>query len=344
MLSALSSMLTPLIGLLPVLLFLLALVYFDSYKLMKLRTVLGVLAAGAAMAFVSFFVNGWLIDALDLEFEAYSHGIAPAVEESLKALVMLYLFKTHRIGFLVDAAILGFGTGAGFAVVENFYYLFVNPDAALGLWIVRGFGTALMHGAVAAIFSVLLLAISETRARANFLSFLPCLLAATAIHAAFNHFFLSPVVSTMATVLIMPIVLYEIFQLSERRLGKWLGTGFDADARMLELLNSGQFADSAMGKYLHTLKDRFNGPVVADILCYTRLYTELALRAKGLLLMRESGFDVPVDDLTRAKFVEMQYLESSIGKTGLLAIQPMLHLSRKKLWQLYILDDGFQAN
>jgi protease PrsW len=33
----------------------------------------------------------------------------------------------------------------------------------------------------------------------------------------------------------------------------------------------------------------------------------------------------------------MRYLERSVGKTGLLAIQPMLHMSHKDLWQLYVL-------
>jgi hypothetical protein len=59
---------------------------------------------------------------------------------------------------------------------------------------------------------------------------------------------------------------------------------------MLELINSGQLSDSPVGRYLHTLKDKFKGPVVADLLCYLRLTTELALRAKGVLMMRESGF------------------------------------------------------
>ena len=106
---------------------------------------------------------------------------------------------------------------------------------------------------------------------------------------------------------------------------------------MLELINSGRLSDSPVGQYLHTLKDKFHGPVVADLLCYLRLYTELALRAKGILMMRENGFDVPVDEATREKFAEMRYLESSIGQTGLLAIQPMLHMSHKDLWQLYML-------
>ena len=53
--------------------------------------------------------------------------------------------------------------------------------------------------------------------------------------------------------------------------------------------------------------------------------------------MRENGFEVPVDDATREKFTEMRYLEGSIGRTGIIALQPMLRMSRKDLWQLYML-------
>ena len=106
---------------------------------------------------------------------------------------------------------------------------------------------------------------------------------------------------------------------------------------MLELINSGHLTESPLGNYLHTLKEKFQGPVVADILCYLRLHTELSMRAKGILMMRESDFNVTVDDKTRDKFTEMRYLEGSIGKTGLLAIQPLLHASRKDLWQMQML-------
>ncbi|MEP6701751.1 MAG: hypothetical protein ABJB04_02095, partial [Betaproteobacteria bacterium] len=119
--------------------------------------------------------------------------------------------------------------------------------------------------------------------------------------------------------------------------GDWLGKGFDADAEMLASLNSGNFSESPIGKYLHTLKDKFKGTVLADILCYLRLHTELAMRAKGILMMRENGFNTPIDESTREKFTELRYLEGSIGKTGLLAIHPMLHISHKDLWQLYML-------
>ncbi|MCW5590488.1 MAG: PrsW family intramembrane metalloprotease [Burkholderiales bacterium] len=326
-----------LVGLLPVLSFLAALLYLDSYKLVKLRSVIAVVCAGAAVAGAGYLANGWLMGASGLEFRSFTRYVAPVSEELLKGLVIVALVRAHRVGFLVDAAIFGFAVGAGFALVENLFYLHQTPGAGLGVWIVRGFGTAIMHGGATALFAVLGLARIEQAGRAGVGQYLPGFAIAVALHSAFNHFFLSPIASTVGILLVLPPMLHFAFSRSEKALGAWLGHGFDADTEMLELINSGRLSDSPVGQYLHTLKDRFHGPVVADLLCYLRLYTELALRAKGILLMRESGFEVPVDEATREKFAEMRYLEGSIGRTGLLALQPMLHMSHKDLWQLYML-------
>jgi len=53
-------------------------------------------------------------------------------------------------------------------------------------------------------------------------------------------------------------------------------------------------------------------------------------------MARENGFEVPVDDETKAKLGEMDDLEKRVGKTGLLAIHPMLRTSRKDLWQVHM--------
>jgi RsiW-degrading membrane proteinase PrsW (M82 family) len=324
------------VGLAPVLCFLAALLLLDSYKLVKVRLVLAVVAAGMALALAAYAVNGAILAAGGLEFAAYTRYVAPIVEELLKGLVIVALARWNRVGFLVDAAILGFAVGAGFALVENLQYLRMFPHAGLGTWIVRGFGTALMHGGATAIFGIMGLAMLE-RQRWGAASWLPGLGVAIVLHSAFNHFFFSPFASTIGIAVVLPPLLQLVFERSERAVGRWLGQGFDADAEMLELINSGQFSESPVGRYLQSLRGSFQGPVVADVLCYLRLYTELALRAKGILIMRENGFDAEVDAETRAKFDEMSYLESSIGRTGLRALQPMLHMSHRDLWQLYML-------
>ena len=325
------------IALLPVLSFLGVLLYLDSYKLVKLRDVVVVVAFGAAMAGASYLANAQVLAIAEIEFRTFSRYVAPFTEEILKGLLMLVMIRTHRIGFLVDAAIFGFAVGTGFALAENLYYLNLFPNAGIGTWILRGFGTAIMHGGATALFAVMGLALLERSQRTGLGAFVPGLAIAVVLHSAFNHFFLSPLVSAVGIVLVLPPLLYAAFEKSEQALGSWLGTGFDADTEMLALINSGQLSDSPVGRYLHTLKDKFKGPVVADLLCYLRLTTELALRAKGVLMMRESGFEVTVDETTKEKFAELRYLESSIGHTGRLALQPLLHLSHKDLWQLYML-------
>lgn len=330
-------LLPALVGLLPVLIFLGVLRALDSYKLVTLRAVVAVVVAGAAAAVVGYFLNGRILDFAAVDFRSFTRYVAPVTEELLKGLIVVALVHAHRVGFLVDAAIFGFAVGAGFATVENLHYLRSFPEAGMGTWVVRGFGTALMHGGATAIFGVMGLAMLDRARKAGLAAFLPGLAVAVVLHSAFNHLLQSPRMATLGIIVVLPPLLHAVFLASERAVGRWLGQGFDADMETLELIYSGRFSDSPVGQYLHTLKDKFHGPVVADILCYLRLYTELALRAKGILMMREGGFDVPVDEATREKFAEMRYLEKSIGRTGLLAIQPMLHMSRKNLWQLYLL-------
>ena len=326
------------VGLLPVLIFLLILVYLDSYKLVSLRTVLWVILTGALLPFFGYWINGYLIARLGWDLHVYSRYAAPLVEEGMKACVMIYLFKSHRIGFLVDAAILGFAVGAGFGVVENFYYLYMAADAQLAVWVVRGFGTAIMHGGTMALFGVMAQSLTERQMNINPLLLLPGFILAVTIHSVFNHFPGTPIMTTLGTLLTLPLIFMVVFKKSARSMHEWLEVDFDEDAMLLEQINSGEFTESKIGRFLNDLKQAFPGTVVVDMLCYLRLYTELALRAKGVLMMRENGLDTPVGERTRAKFEEMRYLEKSIGKTGLLAMSPFLKMTRKDLWQLYVLE------
>ncbi len=326
------------VGLLPVLIFLVVLVYLDSYKLVSLKSVLSVIVLGGLSALAALYLNGWLIDALDIDLKQFSRYAAPLAEESLKALVIVYLFRTSKIGFLVDAAIMGFAVGAGFALVENFYYLQSHPDAGMAVWIVRGFGTAIMHGGVTAIFGIMSQALTERHMKINPFSYLPGLLLATFLHSIFNHFLLSPIMQTVVILVVLPPILYLVFGKSARSMHDWLEIDFDADADLIEIINSGHFTESNVGLFLNDLRTKFEGPVVVDMLCYLRIYTELAIRAKGLLMMRENGLEVPVGERTRAKFEELHYLERSIGKTGCLAMKPFLQIERKDLWQMHVLD------
>ena len=326
-----------LVGLLPVLLFLGLLIYLDSYKLVRLKTVLLVIAAGGVASGLAMLVNGALLQATGLGFAVYTRYPGPLVEEILKALVVVWLFRSHRIGFLIDAAILGFAVGAGFAMVENFQVLQRMGDAQWAVWFVRGFGTAMMHGGVTAVFALMSQTLTERQMKANPLRYLPGLAVAVLLHAAFNHFPVSPLLQTLATLLALPLVLGFVFERGARSLHEWLELDFDADTRLIRMITSGEFSESKIGRFLADLKDHFDGPVVADMLCYLRVYTELAIRAKAALIAREHGLDLPAGERTQARLEELRYLEKSIGRTGRLALRPFLQIERPDLWQMSVL-------
>ena len=58
------------------------------------------------------------------------------------------------------------------------------------------------------------------------------------------------------------------------------------------------------------------------MLCLLHIGIELSVRAKGDLLMREAGVEIPPDREIDAQFEELAYLRSSIGPTALLALAP----------------------
>lgn len=331
------------IGFVPVIVFLAVLRYMDSYNLVSVRFVLAIIIAGGASAVATYFLNGWLLTTFDLTFQTLTRYVAPVTEEILKASIVVWLLYRHRIGFLVDAAIAGFAAGAGFALVENFYYLYQGLVQNPGVWIVRGFGTAMMHGGVTAIFAIIAQTLTERRMSINPLLFLPGLAAAMVLHSGFNHFFLSPVLHTALVLIFLPPIMYLVFERSAASLHDWLHIDFDEDAQILAQLNSGEFSDSKVGHFLHELRDRFEGPVVVDMLCYLRLYTELALRAKGILMMREAGIEPPENEEVNAMLDELKYLEGSIGKAGLIMMNPFLHFTRKDLWQIYVLEESHRG-
>ena len=327
------------VGLMPVLVFLLALIYLDSYKLVRRRWVAGTLGAGCGLAVVCWMINAKLGSTLELSATGYSRYLAPFVEEAAKGLAIVWLVRANRVGFLVDAAIYGFAIGTGFALVENLYYWYSLDSPSVALWVVRGFGTAVMHGGTTAIFAIVGKTLSEVRGLPRGGGWAVGLLVAAAIHSAFNHFFLSPVMSTALILVVLPPLIFSVFRRSEKALEAWLSVGFDADTQVLEMILAGTISQSPVGAYLQSLKERFRGEVVADMLCLLRLHLELSLRAKGLLMMREAGFPATLDAADKANLDELDYLERSIGATGKLAMAPFLRTSSRDLWQIYMMKD-----
>ena len=134
------------IALLPALLLLALFDRFEAFNLVRFPQFLTYLVVGGLIAAIAYFANGALFTATSLPFATYSQFVAPVVEELLKASPIIMLFALNKIGFKIDAAIIGFTIGAGFSIVENAYELYLFPQTGFGAWMVRGLGTAVMHG------------------------------------------------------------------------------------------------------------------------------------------------------------------------------------------------------
>jgi RsiW-degrading membrane proteinase PrsW (M82 family) len=326
------------IALLPVLLFLAALLYFDSFRLLQPRTVLAMVGIGAVAAAASYPINTFAYGHFAGEFQSYSRYVSPWIEEFLKAVPLLFLIRTRRVGMQVDAAIVGFAIGTGFALVENLYYLASRPQATLLVQVIRGFGTAIMHGGTTTILAMISVTLYEKRPGSGLYIWLPGYLAAVVLHSGFNHLLVRPALATLVVLLVLPFAIYSVFQYSERVLRAWLDSDLDSKVALLESIQSGTFLDSSSGRYLRSLRERFRGEDLADMLCYVRLHGELAVRAKGVLLLRESGMEqLPIDAATRASLAELAQLERAIGATGMLALRPLIMASGKDVWQLRLL-------
>lgn len=325
------------LALVPVLLFLAVLVWLDSFRLVSRRRVARGLGVGALAALASYVINTLVLEVMALPMTTFAVVVAPFVEEGCKGLWVAWMIRQRQVGFLVDAAILGFATGAGFAIIENIYYLGSLGEVPLLVWLVRGLGTALMHGGTTAVLAVFLQGRAGGHQRSR--PWVGAVFLAALVHAAFNRFMTEPLVATLVMVLVLPAAMVLVYRRGEAHLRNWLGRGFDRDTELLALINEGQVRTTPLGRYLVSLREHFRPDTVADMLCLLRLQVELSIRAKGVLILREQGLEPAPDPQLAGKLAEVRWLENQIGKTGLLAMRPIGHWHGDDHWQRYLLEE-----
>ncbi len=327
-----------LISLIPVILFLFMLLYLDSLKLVSQQLLLLCVGWGVVSAGLAYVLNTFLIHRLGLSFDTYSGFIAPEVEETLKFSLLWILIKRNRIGFMIDAAIYGFSIGAAFSLCENLFYLFQyaagenNPV----LWMTRGFGTAVMHGGATALFGIICM--SALNRHSNlWVATLYGALAGFFIHGLYNQFLVSPLISTVIMVLLVPASIVIIFNMNESSIRNWLELEFDSEVDILKMIRKGRFSETKTGTFLVSIKNHFQPEMVMDLYCYISLYMELSIKAKSVMLLRENDLAIPKDPQLPGKLRELKALQKSIGRGGLMAISPVLRMNRQDLWKLSLL-------
>jgi len=327
------------VAVLPAFVFLGVLLLMDSFKLVR--------PASVGLALVYGVLSGIACEALHLRLLGASvdvgvltHYIAPITEEAAKALFVAFLILRRRVGFVVDAAVQGFAVGTGFAVFENFTYLREVGSAPLMLWVVRGLGTAVLHGATTAVLAMIAKTMADRKPERAMLALLPGWVAAIVIHAIYNRLLVSPLIATALLLIVLPLLVIAVFERSDRATREWVGAGLDLDIELLNLVVSEHFQVTRFGTYLRELRAHFDGPIVADMFCLLRLELELSVQAKARLIARGAGLEIPVDDDLHESLSELKYLQRSIGRTGLLALKPLQVRSHRDDWHRFMLSQA----
>ena len=258
------------LALVPVLILLAVFVWLDAFALMSLKEVTLLILLGGLCAIAAYPLSGRLLDQLPIGFSLYSRFVAPWIEEAIKGAAVILLFRLNRIGYKLDAVISGFAIGAGFSVVENIFYLAIYPEYGLGTWLVRGLGTAVMHGTVLALFAAIAHEFAERENRASagqfdfsLLWFVPGYGAAVALHMAFNQLPDRPMLAMMGAMLVSPLLLMGIFHLGTAEAASWLETESAAHRAELEALRAGRWPSHESSRRLQALGERL-GPDAAE--------------------------------------------------------------------------------
>jgi len=328
------------IALVPVLLMAALFAWLDVFKLMSAREMLGLLLLGAAAALIAWPVSGRVLDTLPMGYSFYSRMVAPWIEEALKAAALAVLIATNRIGFKLDAVISGFTIGAGFSVVENIFYLIRFPELSASVWMVRGLGTAVMHGTTTAILAAVTHELSERalrrrgRLRFNPLWLLPGYLIASLIHLVFNQFPGQPMLVMIVTLIVAPVLLIALFRFGEGETHQWLAEDSEAHRRWLEEWRSGGFPADASGQRIKSLSARVKPEQAALIRDYCIVKAELVLAAEEELLDRDRKLEEGEAERLRAAFARLEQVKQAIGRAGYAALSRQLPFSANDEWEL----------
>jgi len=334
------------VALVPVLLMVVLFAWLDVFKVMAPREMVAPLIMGGFMALVAWPISGQMLDNLPMGYSFYSRIVAPWIEEALKTVPIILLIMANRIGYKTDAVIFGFAIGAGFSVVENIFYLVRYPELSTPVWLVRGLGTAVMHGATTAVLAAVVHELGERTLRRtgtehmfNPLWFLPGYVVATLIHLVFNQFPDQPGLVMLSTFVVAPVILLGLLRFGESETQKWLAEESEGHRRWLEEWRGGGFPADASGQRIAALAARSTKGEAERIREYCMLKTELVLRAEVELLDRDRSVDDEERRQLHEGFDRLARLQREIGRTGFRALRSLLPFSKNDEWELAELQE-----
>lgn len=169
-------------------LFLIAIRTRDLYATGKFNYVIITIVWGLIAYALAAQINPWIWESGFASKTTVLRVIGPILEELLKSLILIYFVRRADFNYVVDGALYGFGTGIGFAIIENVEYIYGHLGTAVFVAVARVFSTNLVHATGSGVIGA---ALSTHRAKPGFRGFLWVLggyIFSMGLHIGFNTF------------------------------------------------------------------------------------------------------------------------------------------------------------
>ena len=320
-----------LLSALPLALFIIFLLVMDSFKLTRWTTLVFCILAGAAMCFLSRLI-------CRIPELAASRLAVSAVEEILKGLILYYLLARHKVGLLGDTSIYGSAIGAGFALVSNAFYLAAHGEVHVAHTVFLGFESAVMHIGCTSTLAMALIMVhqgkfGDTR-RAKTLGTAGAFIATILIHYVHALEPINPIAMTVLLVIYFAISKRSLFRKNSKFVHEWVDAGIGNEVTLLSALRRGEFTGTEAGKYLLSLKENFHPETFFDMYCYVQTYLELSIAAKSNLILKEAGMPAVHSPENLARIEEIRALRKRMGRTGEIALSPIVKHNDVNRWAM----------
>ena len=315
----------------PLALFILLLLVMDSFSLTKWSTLIQCIGAGVVMCALSrlFF----RIPAI-----GENRLLVSVTEELLKGAVLYALIARRKVALLGDATIYGSAIGAGFGLLANILYLSTHGDVHFWHTIFLGCESAVMHIGCTSTLAMALIMVHQERfgrtRRAKVIGSIVAFFVTIAIHYIHALEPINPIVLTLLLIVYFVVSKHSLFKKNSRYIHDWIDAGINNEVSLLGAVRRGEFASTEAGQYILSLKESFDPETFFDMFCYVQNYLELSIAARRNLILKSAGMPPIEDEENQARLEEIKELRKRIGRTGEIALRPIVDRNDVNRWAL----------
>ncbi|HSH04256.1 MAG TPA: PrsW family intramembrane metalloprotease [Anaerolineae bacterium] len=292
----------------------------DFYQSGSGRMMAVCLGWGGISVALAFGVNDTLFrEMLGYDADAIVRLVAPITEEILKGLIIVWLVRQERFTYFVDGAIYGFAVGMGFAIFENYFYVYqLGGDETIGVIVLRILSVNLIHAAATGLVGITGgLARSRPSLR-KLLMLVVGTVAAVMVHAIYNGVVSNE--SAMDTGLYLLVITIVLGALAIGMIWQVIRLGLEEQMRLIEaqLVANGDYwaaddvsylaNDVGRAELVTRLEESFEPDKVDEILAYLTLQAQLAVQKHRVMELPDGPTKEKVE--SEVAGIEMQVAEA----------------------------------